>query len=82
MKYKALKTGYPKVTFPENTEFVNREIFLTDEPDRIPLLIETQFGIIPSEFSDYKKLPLRKVAIISKSLLSGVQLEPKIYHLN
>ena len=82
MKYKALNSGYPNINFPDNVEFVDDNDFIRNETDRIPLFIGTQFGIYPSKFSDLNRLKGQKIAVIGKSLLSGVQTELKEYLLD
>lgn len=82
MKLKALNKGYPKLDFPSNVEFVDFKEFARKESDRIPLFVGTQFGIFPREFSDFSNFLGSDIAIISKSLLSGVQLDMKILRID
>jgi len=83
MKYKALKKAYPPtVKFPENTSFVRSWTFKRSEKDRIPLFVGTQFGIFPKKYSSFKKFKGKKIAILGKSLLSGVQTDIKEYIIN
>jgi len=80
MKYKLLNTGYPStIKFPENIIFVDNECFIKAESNQIPLFIGTQFGVFPKEHSSFQNFIGQKIAIIGKSLLSGVQTDIQEY---
>jgi len=81
MKFKILNSGYPKFSAPPNSEIVNEKEFIQID-NRIPIFIGTQFGIYPKKFSDFSQFIDKKIAIIGKSLLSGVQTDLKEYLLD
>ena len=83
-KFKKLDKGYPEFQYdPQLVRIVNLEEFCRIEPNCLPLFIGTQFGIYPninkmdSFFNGEKKL-----AILSKSLLSGTIGRLVIYQIN
>ena len=81
MKYKILNKGYPKFNHPPNSEIVSEKEFIKKD-NRIPVFVGTQFGICPKQFSDFNHFESRKIVIIGKSLLSGVQTDLKEYYVD
>lgn len=82
-KYKILEKGYPKfILSAELFDIVEEDVFFKEEPNRIPLLIGTQFGIYPYEFRDLKQFEGMRIAILGKSLLSGHQGKIKEFVVN
>jgi hypothetical protein len=81
MEYKILKNGYPDFIAPNNSKIVDEAEFIQND-NRIPVFIGTQFGIYPKRFSDFNEFIDRKIAVIGKSLLSGVQTDLKEYLLD
>ncbi|AXT19803.1 hypothetical protein D7030_01430 [Flavobacteriaceae bacterium AU392] len=73
IRFKKLKSGYPKFDFPEHLiDEVELEEFLLVEDNRLPLFIGSQYGIHPNPeetFKGYDRSIL--VAKLDKSLLSG-----------
>ena len=73
IRFKKLKKGYSPLVIPlELIDEVDANEFYEEETDRLPLFINTQYGIFPKEES----LPGfmtngRMIAYISKSILSG-----------
>jgi len=76
-----LASGYPLFRFPENLlEEVDLHDFYEAEEDRYPLYIETQFGIFPRDFP-VQSFEGKKIAILEKSMLSGMQSGITIYEI-
>lgn len=72
-RLKRLENGYPPFEIDDNLiDTVDLKSFITDEEDRIPLFIASQFGIHPSikSIPDFFNGP-KMIAVLSKSLLSG-----------
>lgn len=72
-RLKKIDEGYPQFEIDnELVDTVDFETFLKIEKDRLPLFVGTQFGLFPS-MNDMPKFfnGEKKVAILSKSLLSG-----------
>lgn len=84
VRFKKLNIGYPPFHFPkELIDTVSMVEFKRNEDQRIPLFIGSQFGIFPNP----EKIPWffnsnKVVAILSKSLLSGVVYGLKIFWVN
>lgn len=73
IKFKMLASGYPSFDFPEDlVEEVDLSEFYETEENRFPLYIGTQFGIFPRDFP-VETFEGKKIAVLSKSLLSGLQ---------
>ena len=73
MKFKMLASGYPRFDFPEDlVEEVDLSDFYEPEENRLPLYIGTQFGIFPRDYP-VETFEGKKIAVLRKSLLSGLQ---------
>lgn len=81
MRLKKLDGGYPRFDFDSKyIDTVRLEVFIKNEPDRIPLFIGTQFGVMPrvNELQDFFNGP-KEIAVLGKSLLSGTVAGLGIY---
>jgi len=80
IRFKKLKVGYPRfVLYPNLIDEVNLDTFIKSEQNRLPLFIDSQFGINPSLEDVFKKDDEGKlIAVLNKSLLSGVVVGLKI----
>ncbi|MBI6115982.1 hypothetical protein [Salegentibacter maritimus] len=81
IKFKMLASGYPGFDFPEDlVEEVDLSGFYETEENRFPLYIGTQFGIFPRDFPE-ETFEGKKIAVLNKSLLSGLQTGIIIYEI-
>lgn len=82
LKFKMLASGYPPFMFPKNRlEEVDSLDFYKAEKECLPLFIGTQFGVYPKDIS-LNFFEGGRIAILEKSLLSGVQSAIIIYEIN
>ena len=81
IRFKKLNVVYPLFVFPQNLlDEVNFENFVYTEKNRLPLFIGSQFGVFPKLEEIYNgNEEVIKIAILSKSLLSGTVSGLKIY---
>ncbi len=84
MRFKKLDLGYPQFDFDwKHLDTVSLDVFIRNEPDRLPLFIGSQFGVnprineIPGFFNGAKE-----IAILAKSLLSGAVAGVSIYRIS
>lgn len=84
LQFKKLDSGYPLFSFLQNIiADVSETVFCTKEEYRLPLFIGSQFGLHPRSntiegFFNGEK----KVAVLSKSLMSGHVAGLTIYQLD
>lgn len=73
LKFKKLKSGYPQFDFPDElVDEVDLEEFISEDNNRIPLFIGSQFGLYPNPNKIfYKTNESLLLARLDKSLLSG-----------
>ena len=77
--FKILKTDYPNFNLSHAVREVGLAEFKTSTPD-LALFIGTQFGVYPRRmYKDLNAFESQKIAILGRTLLSGVQTDIIIY---